>query len=100
MGQSNATAAAAEVVDRAEETKSQLREAKRSLNKLKEKNGKLQAKIMQLTKAVKERDKLMEKFILNSESEAKVKESCVLQSYKSKVASIERKLEALKKNNA
>ena len=42
----------------------------------------------------------MEKFILNNESEAKVKESCVLQSYKSKVASIERKLEQVKKQNS
>ena len=46
-----------------------------------------------------ERDKLMQTFILNNGSETKVKESCVLQSYKSKLASIQRKLESLKKYN-
>ena len=66
---------------------------------MKEKNSKLQARIGYLTKEVADRDKLMQKFILNNESEASVKEKCVLQSYKSKLASIERKLEFSKKQN-
>ena len=57
------------------------------------------ARIVFLTKEVADRDKLMQKFILNNESEVKVKESCVLQSYKSKVAALERKLESLKRHN-
>ena len=64
---------------------------------MKEKNSKLLARIGYLTKEVSDRDKLMQKFILNNESEASVKEKCVLQSYKSKLASIERKLEFSKK---
>ena len=66
---------------------------------MKEKNSKLLARIGYLTKEVADRDKLMQKFILNNESEASVKEKCVLQSYKSKLASIERKLEFSKKQN-
>lgn len=41
----------------------------------------------------------MQKFILNNDSDVKVKESCVLQSYKSKLASVQRKKEALKIQN-
>jgi len=67
---------------------------------MKDKNSKLLARIGYLTKEVADRDKLMQKFILNNESETKVKESCVLQSYKSKLASVERKNESLKKTNA
>ena len=66
---------------------------------MKEKNSKLWARIGYLTKEVADRDKLMQKFILNNESEASVKEKCFLQSYKSKLASIERKLEFSKKQN-
>ena len=57
------------------------------------------ARIGFLSKEVAERDKLMQKFILNNESETKVKEKCVLQSYKSKIAETERKNEVLKKQN-
>ena len=65
-----------------------------------EKNGKLIARIGFLSKEVAERDKLMQKFILNNESEPKVKEKCILQSYKSKIAETERKNEQLKKQNS
>ena len=41
----------------------------------------------------------MKKFILNSESEAKVKELCVIKNYKSKLASLDRKLESSKRQN-
>ena len=67
---------------------------------MKDKNSKLLARIGYLTKEVADRDKLMQKFILNGESEIKVKESCVLQSYKSKLQSVEKKHESLKKSNA
>jgi len=69
-------------------------------NKMKAENSKLKARIGQLTREVTERDKLMQKFILGSESDVKVKESCVLQSYKSKLASVERKHHKLKKQVA
>ena len=64
---------------------------------MKDKNSKLQARIGRLTKEVADRDKLMQTFVLNNESEPAVKERCVLQSYKSKLTQIEGKLEALKK---
>lgn len=51
---------------------------KKLYNKIKTKNGKLLARIGYLTKEVADRDKLMQKFILNNETETKVKESCVL----------------------
>lgn len=57
------------------------------------------ARIGHLTKEVAERDRLMQTFILSNETDSKVQERCVVQSYKSKLASIERKLEYLKKQN-
>ena len=44
-----------------------------------------------------DRDKLMQTFILNNESEAKVKKATVIKKYKSKIAAVERKLESFKK---
>lgn len=46
-----------------------------------------------------DRDKLMQTFILNNESEAKVKKATVIKKYKSKIAAVERKLESFKKQN-
>ena len=80
-----------------EDIQSQLQEAKRTINKMKDKNSKLLARIGYLTKEVADRDKLMQKFVLNGESEVKVKESCVLQQYKSKLQQVEKKNEALSK---
>ena len=85
--------------ERTEQIQGQLQEAKRQCNKMIDKNSKLLARIGYLTKEVADRDKLMQSFILNNESEAKVKERCVIKSYKSKLASIERKLEQFKKQN-
>ena len=66
---------------------------------MQDKNNKLLARIGYLTKEVADRDKLVRQFILNNEDEPKVKERAVLQSYKSKLASIERRFESQKKQN-
>ena len=66
---------------------------------MKDKNSKLLARIGYLTKEVADRDKLMQKFVLNGESEVKVKESCVLQQYKSKLQQVEKKNETITKKN-
>ena len=50
-----------------------------------------------MSREVSDRDKLMQKFVLNNETESKVKEQCVLKSYKSKLANVELKLETTKK---
>lgn len=85
--------------NRIEDLQEQLQEQKRLFNTMKEKNSKLLARIGFLSKEVADRDRLMQTFILSNESDSKVQERCVLQSYKSKLASIERKLESLKKQN-
>lgn len=67
---------------------------------LTDKNNKLQARIGYLTREVSDMNKLMEKFVLNNETDSNLKEQCVVKSYKSKLASVERKLEATMNKNA
>ena len=83
--------------ERTEKLQGQLQEAKRQCNILVDKNNKLLARIGYLSREVSDRDKLMQKFVLNNETEANVKEQCVLKSYKSKLTNVELKLETTKK---
>ena len=85
--------------ERTEKVQDQLKEVKIQCNDLVNKNNILRTKIGYLTREVKERDKLMQNFVLNNESEAKVQEKCVITSYKSKLDSVKRKLEQTKKLN-
>ena len=64
---------------------------------LKEKNLEYKRKVAYLEKQLGEKVSLIQKFILNKGSEESVKGACVSSTFKSKIATLERQLQTLKK---
>ena len=76
---------------------SNLQLIKKENNKYLEKINKQKARIGYLQKEVAERDKLMQNYVLNTEDQKNLQSRCLIQSFKSKIVTLEKKLESTKR---